>query len=88
MPVLGLGAAKIAGIIAALALAAAAFVVPDRVVAICLVSVAIVIPLPDLWPHYLLFPFVALWVALLRAWARAIARRPRPDPTALAGVAS
>lgn len=64
IPAVGLGAAKVTAIAATFVCVGAAILIHRRIVAACLLSVAMLLPLPDLWPFYLLFPFVALWAAL------------------------
>jgi hypothetical protein len=64
VPAIGLGAAKVTAIGVAIVCVGAAMLVRRRVLAAGLISVAMLLPLPDLWPFYLLFPFVALWAGL------------------------
>jgi hypothetical protein len=64
MPITGLSLAKVVVVGAAGILLMGALRIRSDLLAALLVSVAIVIPLPDLWPHYLLFPIAALWAVL------------------------
>lgn len=70
VPVAGIGAAKLIAIAASLCLGLVAISRPWDRANVLLLAIAIVVPLPDLWGHYLLFPFVGLWAVLLMTWSR------------------
>jgi Glycosyltransferase family 87 len=78
-PTLGLGAAKAISLGLAVLIALAAARTTRPLLAAGAVAVAIVLPLPDLWPHYLLFIFVPLWAALAGAIGR-VACRSEVEP--------
>lgn len=69
-PTLGTTGARLAAGAAAIGLGLAASLVRSRTVGFVLLTIALLAPVADLWVHYRLFAFVALWVVLNVTLAR------------------